>query len=59
MILVSFLIGGAIDIYLPDHPVTLHYKVLGGVVGAGAVLFLARNMKGVVLRKPIKKEEFC
>lgn len=59
MVITAFLIGGAIDSYLHDHPVTLHYKILGAAVGAGAVLFLARKMKGVVLRKPVKKEEFC
>jgi len=59
VILTFFFLGGLIDGYLHDHSVTIHYKLLGGIAGTGLVLFLARKMKGVVLRSPIRREELC
>jgi hypothetical protein len=45
-----FVLGTAIDNHFHDHSFTLPYKILGGVVGGGAVLFVAKKLKGVVLR---------
>jgi hypothetical protein len=57
-VIISFLlIGEAIDTYLHDHEVTAHFKLLGGIVGTGAILFLARMMKGIFVRRPIKAED--
>lgn len=56
VIVVVFVLGEFIDGYLHHHPVTIHYKVVGGLAGAGLVLFLARQMKSVVLRSPVRKE---
>jgi hypothetical protein len=51
-----FLLGEVIDSYLTDQPFTIHYKAAAGLVGAGAVLFIARLLKGVFVRQPIKAE---
>jgi hypothetical protein len=59
VIILFFVLGEFIDGYLHHHPVTIHYKVLGGMAGAGLILFLARQMKGIVLRAPVRKEEVC
>lgn len=57
--IVFFAIGSAIDAYLHDHSVTLHYKILGGLAGIGLTLFTARQLKSLFVRKPVKKEDFC
>jgi len=59
MIVVFFVIGAAIDSYLSDHSVTLHYKILGGLAGVGLSLFTARQLKSLFVRKPVKTEDFC
>ncbi len=56
MIVNFFVLGTLIDDYLRDHPVTLHYKFVGGVIGAGLILFAARQMKSIVLRSPVRSE---
>lgn len=45
-----FGVGSMIDLQLPDHSVTLHYKIPGALSVAGLVLFLARMMKGLFVR---------
>jgi hypothetical protein len=59
MVIVFFVVGAAIDSYLHDHSVTLHFKILGGLAGVGLTLFTARQLKNLFVRKPVKKEDFC
>jgi hypothetical protein len=33
--------------------------MLGGIGMVGLILFVARKMKNVVLRNPVRKEAFC
>ena len=55
MILAYFAVGELIDSSMPGS-FTMPYKVLGGLLSAGLILFVARKMKGVVLRRPIRRE---
>lgn len=48
-----------IDGYLHHHSVTFHFKMLGGIGITGLILFMARQMKSVVLRRPVKVGTFC
>lgn len=57
MVLLFFFLGELIDAHLHDHPVTLHFKLLAGLAGAGLVLFLARTMRGIFVRQPIRSED--
>lgn len=59
IILVGFFLGTIIDSYLHDHSVTIHWKTLASITGAGLVMFLAQKMKGMVIRNPIKKQDLC
>lgn len=52
-----FFLGEVIDSQLIDQSVTVHWKVLAGVAGAGLVLLLARTMRGVFVRQPIRSED--
>jgi len=57
-VIIAFLfLGSTIDSYLHDYPITFPIKILAGLIGTGAILFLARGLKNVVLRKPVKAEE--
>jgi hypothetical protein len=56
VIISFFLLGEVIDSYLTDAPFTIHYKVLAGLLGTAGLLFVARMMKGVFVRQPIKAE---
>ena len=56
MIVAFFLLGEAVDAYLTHEPFTVHYRLLAGLLGAAGVLFFARVMRGVFVRKPIKAE---
>ena len=49
-----FALGSLIDSYLQDHEVTLHYKLLAGLLGTAAILFTAQKMKGILLRRPVR-----
>lgn len=48
--------GSVIDQQLPTHSITAHYKVPGALVVIALVLFLARMMKGLFVREPIRSE---
>ena len=52
-----FVLGSVIDSTLPGG-FNLPYKLLGGLLMAGLVLFVARKMKSMTLRSPIKRESF-
>jgi len=54
MIIAFFALGTVIDSYLHDHDITIHFKILAGLLGAGLILFLAQKMKGIFLRKPVR-----
>jgi len=47
-------LGLLIDSHLQDHDVTIHFKIIAGLLGAGLVLFIAQKLKGIFLRKPVK-----
>lgn len=51
------MIGAVIDNNFSDHSLTMGYKVIGGLATAGLILFLARQMKKIVLRTPIRKDQ--
>ena len=55
MIIGFFVVGALIDNSLPGH-FTLPYKILAGLISSALILFVARKMKSVVLRTPLKKE---
>ena len=59
MVVVFFMVGAAVDTYLHEHSVTLHYKIAAGLAGVGLTLFVARQLKNLFVRKPTKMEEFC
>lgn len=50
------MLGEVIDSYITDAPFTVHYKLLAGLLGTAALLFVARMLKGVFVRQPIKAE---
>jgi len=45
-----------IDTHLSDHSLSIVYKVVGGLLSAGLILFLARQMKKMVVRVPIRHD---
>lgn len=51
------MLGETIDSYVGDDSLTIHYKVISGLLGCGVLLFVARMLKGVFVRKPIKAED--
>jgi hypothetical protein len=54
-VIIAFLfLGSAVDTYLHDYSITFPFKILAGLIGTGAILLLARSLKSVVLRKPVK-----
>jgi hypothetical protein len=55
MIIVLVVVGAAIDSYLHDHSITFHYKVFGGLAGIGVTLFIARQLKNLFVRVPVKR----
>ena len=54
MVVTFVVLGGAVDSYLHDHSITFHYKIVAGAMGAGLVLLMARQAKGIFLREPIR-----
>jgi hypothetical protein len=58
MILSFLFLGNVVDTYLHDHSFTFPYKIVLGLLGTGAILFIARQLKSVVLRKPVKSEDY-
>lgn len=56
IIITFFMLGEVVDSYLTHEPFTIHWKLLAGILGTAGVLFLARMMKGVFVRQPIKAE---
>ena len=50
------MLGEVVDSYLTHESFTVHWKILAGLLGTAGVLFLARTMKGVFVRQPIKAE---
>ena len=55
MIIVLIVIGAAVDAYLHDHSITFHYKVFAGLAGIGVTLFIARQLKNLFVRIPVKR----
>jgi len=55
MIIVLIVVGSAIDSYLHDHSITFHYKLFGGLAGIGVTLFVARQLKNLFVRIPVKR----
>jgi hypothetical protein len=52
------IIGNQVDTFLPDHSITFHYKFLLGLIGVGLVMKVAQGLKSVVLRQPIKGDNY-
>ena len=56
MLLLFGFLSHSIDEFFGADSITLHYKIVAGILGAGLILLLARIMKGIVVRKPIRGE---
>jgi hypothetical protein len=50
-------IGTLVDTHLSDHSFPFAYKLVGGLVSIGLILFVARQMKKMVVRSPIRRDD--
>ena len=48
-----------VDTHLSGYSFPIAYKIVGGLVSIGLILFMARQMKKVVVRTPIRRDDLA